>query len=147
MKNKRIIYTIIVLIAIIISVIAIIQYNNITKEERINRMVFYTELRSLWKYAKNNYTPEIEYYGRINNNSCSSDIDWSIDSMINPIDNYYIKFDEDGNIIKLIVYNEDYIYVNEGKIITIEDLYDRKKPDLIKNNESNKYLLDSISCE
>ncbi len=118
--KKKIFIIIAVLIIVIIRIIFLIFRNN---NEKYNIDLFYAKLRILYKEAINNYEPGIAYYSRIDGISC--EFDFYHDELTI---NYYIGFDDAGNINKIVAYDDYYKYENEKRIISIEDLYINKRP-------------------
>lgn len=143
--KKNLKYILIGVIVVLLIVILYIVYKPSDKDIYMDKSVFLSEIKEVYKTASKQYKEGTKYFGKINNISCDSDINTNLD-----YDNlnYYYSFDDNGNINKIFAYNDKYIFELIKDNITIDDLGSA----LYKDVKDNPYIKDydnnfKLSCE
>ena len=142
-KNFKFILLGIIIIAFIVIFVMLFKENDKTKYQ--DKSAFLAGVKEIYKTAKTQYTSNIKYFANINGKSCNSDISTNLDYEGL---NYYYSFDDNGNINKIYVYNDKYIFELEKDNISIDDLGSA----LYSEVKNNPYIRDydsnfKISCE
>lgn len=127
--------SIIITILLIIIAVSLFFYKRISEDNMHSKSTFRTQIYSVYIAVKNESDSSSKYHGRIDGVSCDSDLEYEHDRNIS----YYVKLDENSNIIKLYAYNDKWYYTYDGDGITANDLSTDKA--VIRKNNNFK-----LSC-
>lgn len=87
-------------------------------EDEFEKNSFMSRVEVVHKVSLLEYKEGIKSFIKIDGADCNNALESNIKAQIN----YYVEFDTLGNIIKIVVYNDKYKYIQEGSEIKKENL-------------------------